>query len=73
MTTEELLEQLRGHCKGEGWVDEEWGPLRSPLTDFPPSKKCRGESSPLPPMGDASVPTPLRTYECDDLPQKTYC
>src|SRR5438132_5775385 len=45
MTTKPLQQFLRRHGKGEGWVDEEWGPLRSPLTDFPPSKKCRGEGT----------------------------
>ncbi len=47
MTTKRLQQFLRRHGKGEGRVDEEWGPSRSPLTDFPPSKKCRGEGGML--------------------------
>src|SRR5258708_17349891 len=52
MTTKPLQPSLGCHGKGGGWVDEGWGPLRSPLTDFPSSTKCRGES----PQGGTNPP-----------------
>src|SRR6266496_5639465 len=40
--------------RGGGGREEGWGPLGRPAS-------CSPAASPLPPMGDASVPTPLRT------------
>src|SRR5437016_4043104 len=40
------------HSRSGGGREEGWGPLGRPASCSP---------SPLPPMGDASVPTPLRT------------
>src|SRR6266480_1683640 len=39
--------------RGGGGREEGWGPLGRPAS-------CSQAASPLPPMGDASVPTPLR-------------
>src|SRR5437773_9463306 len=39
--------------RGGGGADVGWGPLGRPAS-------CSPAASPLPPMGDASVPTPLR-------------
>src|SRR6266496_2091920 len=56
--------------RGGGGREEGWGPLGRPAS-------CSPAASPLPPHGRRKRPHSTshlsRPYDCDDLPQKTYC